>query len=611
MTGLLLRRRPVWAAGVTIAAAAWSLFVSLRLLAWVAASPGGGLALTRPWVAAGRVRLSVGLLLDPLSAVMLVVVAAVSLLVQVYSTRYLAGDPGYGRYFAYLSLFAAAMFGLVLAPDLFQMYMFYELVGLASFLLIGFWHEEPGPLAAARKAFVTTRLGDFGLLLGILLLYWHARTLDFRALAKLAPQLNPAVTGLAALLVFAGAAGKSAQFPLHVWLPDAMAGPTPVSALIHAATMVASGVYLMARAYPLFLPEVSGPAPLAVVASLGALTSLLGAGAALAQTDLKRALAYSTVSQLGLMMLGLGSLGRTAALFHLVTHAFFKALLFLGAGAVILRSHHEQDIRRLGGLAWPMPVTAAAFAVGALALAGVPPFSGFYSKDAILLAVQARAGESALYAALLVVGLLTSALTAFYAGRLFFLVFGGREAVVSGPEARPAVREAPAALTAPLILLAIPAAALGYFGEDVVAAEEHAGSALPALTAVLALAGLGAAWLLYGRRRPAEDPLEAALGPVHRVLRHGFYLDELYTRLGDLVVRRLAAALHWVDRKVVDRAVNGTAGTVLAAGQTLRLVQNGWVQRYVLYMAGGVVLAVLVWLWRGFGPPGSGGVSGW
>ncbi|MGE5553918.1 MAG: NADH-quinone oxidoreductase subunit L [Betaproteobacteria bacterium] len=614
LAGLLFRRRPGLAAGLTMAVTAWALVDAVRLFL-VAQALDGELAASYPWVVAGQVRLEIGFAVNTLSGAMLVVVAAISLLVQVYSTAYLKGDPGYSRYYAYLSLFAAAMFGLVLSPNLFQMYVFYELVGLASFLLIGFWYEEPGPVAASRKAFVTTRLGDFGLLLGILLLYWHARTLDFARLADLAPELDPTVLRLSSLLIFAGAAGKSAQFPLHVWLPDAMAGPTPVSALIHAATMVAAGVFLVARAYPLF--AAAGRLPLAAVATIGTTTSLLGATAAVAQDDFKRILAYSTISQLGLMMLGLGAGGPQAAVFHLVTHAFFKALLFLGAGAVIYRYHHEQDIWRMGGLARQMPLTALAFAVGALALAGVPPFSGFYSKDAILLLVLERAAHSRLYSLLLLAGLAVSALTAFYLARLFFLVFTGR----SDPRAEPSdhaaaqagqsVREAPPAMTGPLLILAVPAAALGYLGQRAWFGEERASRALATGTVLLALAGIGSAWLLYGRRRPARDPLADALGPVHRLLRSGYYLDEFYTRLGDYLVRGLAAALHWFDRTVVDGMVNGVAAAIVISGRTVRRIQGGWVQRYLLYLAAAVFLALVGWLWSGSQLPGPGGTIRW
>jgi NADH-quinone oxidoreductase subunit L len=609
------RRQPAAAAGLTLAVTAWSLLTAVRLLLAVLSSPGGFSAAV-PWVTAGRVAFTVGYAVNPLSAAMLVVVASVSLLVQIYSTAYMAGDPGFGRYFAYLALFAAAMFGLVLSPNLFQMYVFYELVGLASFLLIGFWYEEPGPIAASRKAFVTTRIGDFGLLLGILLLYWHAGTLDFTELARLAPRLNPNILRLSAVLVFAGAAGKSAQFPLHVWLPDAMAGPTPVSALIHAATMVAAGVYLVARAYPLFAPAVAGPVPLLVVAGAGAVTALLGATAAVAQSDFKRVLAYSTISQLGLMMLGLGAAGRTAAVFHLITHAFFKALLFLGAGAVIFRFHHEQDIWRMGGLRRAMPLTALAFAVGTLALAGVPPFAGFYSKDAILLAVLEQATHSTAYAVFLAMALLASLLTAFYMARLFFLVFTGQPAPApahgahgDNAHAHAPVTEAPWAMTLPLLVLAVPAAGLGFVGQTVL--REHVNLGLAGLATLLALAGIGGAWLLYGRRRPADDPLKGALGPGYDLLRHGYYLDDLYTWLGDYLVRGLAAVLHWFDRTIVDGLVDAVARVIGLAGATLRKVQSGWVQQYVLVMAGAVFLALILWLLRGFGPYGLGGIHGW
>ncbi|MGE5507953.1 MAG: NADH-quinone oxidoreductase subunit L [Chitinophagales bacterium] len=619
--GLFLRWRPGAASGLALLVTAWCLAAAARLLALAWQSP---FSAAYPFfgVAIGRFHLAGGLLVDRLAAVMLVVVATVSLLVQVYSTGYMAGDKGYGRYFSYLALFTAAMFGLVLANNLLQMYVFYELVGLASFLLIGFWYEQPGPVAASRKAFVTTRIGDFGLLLGLLLLFWHTGTLDWTGLKAAAPSLAPGILHLGALLVFSGAAGKSAQFPLHVWLPDAMAGPTPVSALIHAATMVAAGVYLVGRIYPVLAAAPAGAFPLAVIAGIGAFTSLLAATVAVAQDDLKRVLAYSTISQLGLMMLGLGSRGYEAGLFHLVTHAFFKALLFLGAGSVIFRFHHEQDIWRMGGLGRKMPVTAVTFAIGTLALAGVPPLAGFWSKDAVLGAAFAQGAHSSFYLVLFFVGLLASFLTAFYMARLFFLVFTGKRNEKEEAQGRHdwphghdaehehhgEVTESPAVMWLPLVILAIPATLLGYLGHRALGEGEALNLTVAGASTLVALLGLFLGWLLYGRRRPTTDPLAVWLGGFHPFLKAGYRIDDLYTWLGDIFVRGLAAILRWFDRTIVDGAVDAVGAMLIWLGGWLRRLQSGWVQRYLLYVATAIFLLILVWLLKGPEIAGMGGV---
>ncbi|HHT01857.1 MAG TPA: NADH-quinone oxidoreductase subunit L, partial [Firmicutes bacterium] len=372
------------------------------------------------WIKIAGLEIEMGVLLDGISVMMLATVSLVALLVQIYSLGYMRDDPGFSRYFAYLSIFTFSMLGLVIANDFLQFYVFWELVGLCSYLLIGFWFAKPLAAQAAKKAFVTTRGGDFFLLLGILILFLATGSFNFRELAANVSLLpGGAFLALTALLIFMGPVGKSAQFPFHVWLPDAMEGPTPVSALIHAATMVAAGVYLIARTFFLFA---ASPVAAEIVAYVGGVTAIFAATIALTQFDIKRILAYSTISQLGYMVMALGVGGFTASMFHLMTHAFFKALLFLAAGSVIIGLHHIQDIRQMGGLWRRMPITTATFLVGALALSGIFPFSGFWSKDAILAATL-ESGHTLLY----VVGSFVAFLTALYMFRLFFIAFTGPE----------------------------------------------------------------------------------------------------------------------------------------------------------------------------------------
>lgn len=549
------------------------------------------------------IRLNWGMLIDPLTIVLLGLITFVALGVQLYSLEYMKGDPRFGWYYAWQALFVAAMLTLALADNFLLLYIAWELVGLCSYLLIGFWFEQPGPREAAKKAFVVTRIGDVGLLVGILLLWVNVGSFSmtdaFAAAASGA--LGDGVTTAAALLLLLGAMGKSAQFPFHVWLPDAMEGPTPVSALIHAATMVIAGVYLVARAYPIF---VASPEAMLVVAGVGIVTALGAAAIALVSTNLKRILAYSTISHLGLMMLSLGALGWTAAVFHLMAHGFAKALLFLGAGSVMhgVGAHGDVDIRRLGGLRRAMPLTATVFSIGALSLGGIPILSGFWSKDEILLAVAGN-----LPAIFIVLTMLTALLSALYMARAMFVVFFGPE----GDDSRHA-HESPALMTGVMAALAVLAVGFGWIAFDWPGAfggfgafvfYEHAEGfhfniALGVLSIVLAVGAFALAWLVYVRRAVSIEPWRARLAPALRVVENRFYIDETYQWVIDRIVLTLSAAVAYFDRAVVnDVGVNGPADVVRRAGVALRLHVTGHVYTYALAVALGVIaLAIFWWL---------------
>jgi NADH-quinone oxidoreductase subunit L len=554
------------------------------------------------WNGGSAVR--VGLALDPLSAVMIVMVTLVSALVQIFSIGYMGGDARYPRYFAYLQLFSASMLALVMADGLAGLYIAWELVGLCSYLLIGFWFERPAAADAAKKAFVVTRVGDVGLLIGVLILGLGAGSFRFADVfaALGAGRFEPWVIGAAALLLFAGAVGKSAQFPLFVWLPDAMEGPTPVSALIHAATMVAAGVYLVARAFPVFA---ASPESLKVVAGIGALTALGAALVAVTQTDLKRVLAYSTISQLGLMFLGLGAGMREAAVFHLINHAGFKALLFLGAGAVI-HATGEQDIRKLGGLIRRMPLTGWTFVIGAAALAGVPPLSGFWSKDELLGGALAS-GHPVLFA----IGIATSLLTAVYAFRLVFMVFFGpapqRWAIAaaedgdgdSGPH------EVGWSMGVPLVALSAAAALSGFLGgaahdfalERLILLgpdNAHFDLASAAAAVAAAAAGIGLAWLGWGRGRSAGDRLLERPAALYAFVGSGFGLDALYDRVVVAGTLALARGGALVDDEVIDGAVRGVGRAAMGGGRLVSMWQSGRISRYFAAMLAGIVLITAI-----------------
>ena len=544
------------------------------------------------WFHIGIVQIDMGVLVDPLTAMMLMVVTTVSLLVQIYSCGYMKGDPGYGRFFAFLSLFAGSMLGLVVAVNFLQLYFFWELVGLCSYLLIGFYYHKVSAREAAKKAFMTTRVGDFGLLLGILLLQLTFGTLDFQALQSAVPayvvQCGTGFLTVIALLLFVGPIGKSGQFPLHVWLPDAMEGPTPVSALIHAATMVVAGVYLVGRAMFLFA-EV--PVVMNFIAWIGGFTAIFAASIAITQRQIKRILAYSTVSQLGYMMLALGAGSLTSSFFHLMTHAFFKAMLFLSAGAVMHAMAEEADIFRMGGLRKKLPVTFAAMTIGVLAIAGIPPFAGFFSKDEILAA--AAAVSTPLY----VLAVVTAFMTAFYMARLLFVTFMGEPA---SREAYDHAHEVGWFMRLPLLVLAVLSVFSGMwghifgFGEWVrfgAAAHEGIDWAIAGSSTVLAVLAMGLAWKIYVAKSWDADELAARCGILYRLSFHKFYIDEIYAALIKVLVDGIARVLYWLDVYIVDGIVNGLGGVVRLASGWLSPAENGQAQSYAgVYLCGVIIL---------------------
>ncbi len=547
-----------------------------------------------------RISLNWGTLIDPLTIVMLGLVTFVALMVQVYSLGYMHGDPRIDWYYAFHALFIASMLTLAVADNFLLLYVAWELVGVCSYLLIGFWFERPAAREAAKKAFIVTRIGDVGLLIGILLLWREVGSFSMTAAFDAAQSgaISQGTATIAALLLFAGAAGKSAQFPLHVWLPDAMEGPTPVSALIHAATMVVAGVYLVARAFPIF--EASEYA-LQVVSVVGLITALGASTIALAATDLKRILAYSTISHLGLMMLSLGAFGYTAAIFHLLAHGFSKALLFLGAGSV-MHSTGELDIRKMGGLRKVMPLTALLFSIGALSLGGIPVLAGFWSKDEILLAVEDRLNPG-----FLALALLTAFLSALYMGRAMFAVFFG----ALRPEHKH-VHDAPPTMAVTMFLLGILALGFGAvsfnwpgpfdgIGNFVFLGHAegfHFSPWLGGLSIVLAVSAFVLAYLVYARKSLSIDGLRRRFAPALRVAENKYYVDELYQWVIDQVVLKVARAVGFTDRALVnDLAVNGPANSVRRLGVALRVHVTGHVYSYALGMTlGAIALAVVLWL---------------
>ena len=558
------------------------------------------------WIAAGGFVADVAFRLDALSAVMILVVTGVGFLIHVYSVGYMHHDPSFARYFAYLNLFTTAMLILVLADNLLLLFVGWEGVGLCSYLLISFWYDKVENAVAGKKAFLVNRVGDAAFLLGLFLLVWTIGrgagewTLDIAALEQHRDLLATATIGgwpvatVVALLLFVGATGKSAQIPLYVWLPDAMAGPTPVSALIHAATMVTAGVYLLARLEWLYA---LAPAALAVVAVVGAATALLAGVIATAQMDIKKVLAYSTVSQLGYMFLALGVGVPGAAVFHLVTHAFFKALLFLGAGSVIHGLSGEQDMERMGGLRREMPITFATMTIGVLALTGVWPLSGFFSKDEILWGAFAAGAHP--MPVLGVVGLAVAGLTAYYSGRLLFLTFFGESRVTE--HARHHLHESPAVMTLPLVVLALLAIVGGFIPVPAVVAPmvggeahghaAHAPLGFMAVALGLAVSGLGLAWVLYGRLPGLPALLAWRLGGFYRVVRDKLLVDELYAALVVRPLFALAGVFAWfIDPRLIDGAANGAAIFVGATAGVWRRAQTGNVQHYALSFLVGALL---------------------
>ena len=595
---------------------------------------------TIEWASAGDFHLSMGYTIDHLSALMLVIVTTVAFLVMIYTDGYMAHDSGYVRFYAYLSIFSSSMLGLVISPNLVQIYIFWELVGMCSYLLIGFWYDRQPAAEACQKAFVTNRVGDFGLLLGMLGLYWATGSFEFGVMGDRLGELvssgalSAFLATVFAILVFLGPAAKSAQFPLHVWLPDAMEGPTPISALIHAATMVAAGVFLIARMYPVFE---NVPTAMTVIAWTGAFTAFLGASIALTQNDIKKGLAYSTVSQLGYMVMAMGIGSYTAGLFHLMTHAFFKAMLFLCSGSVIhgmeeVVGHNPiiaQDMRLMGGLRKYMPITAGAFFVGNLAICGIPPFAGFWSKDEIL--GQAFEANTALW----FVGWATAGLTAFYMFRMYFMTFEGEfrgnDAAIKqqlmgeaglafGPGAMDAdeghghseyPHESPLTMALPLLVLAVPSTLIGWLGrpwennfEEFIhapgemIAEAHFDKSefltMAGLSVAIAVTGIVVAYLMY--RTKAIDPSSIAkkVPTLYRFSLNKWYLDDLYNQVFVTGMRRIARQIMEVDYRVVDGAVNLTGLAAVLSGEGLKYLENGRAQFYALIVFGAVLGFVLV-----------------
>ena len=565
--------------------------------------PDGGALVDRmfPWITAGELHVDFALRVDALSAIMILVITGVGFLIHVYSVGYMAEDADVARYFAYLNLFTAAMLVLVMAENLLLLFVGWEGVGLCSYLLIGFWYTDDEKASAGKKAFIVNRIGDAGFLLGLFVLFWGLGahgvwTLSFTDIQANASVLSVGTVTLVCVLLFIGATGKSAQIPLYVWLPDAMAGPTPVSALIHAATMVTAGIYLIARLH--FLYAVS-PVALGLVAYIGAGTALFAATIALVQTDIKKVLAYSTVSQLGYMFLGLGVGAYGAAVFHLMTHAFFKALLFLGAGSVIHGMSDEQDITKMGGLRHTMPTTYWTFAVGCLAIAGVPLLSGFFSKDLILEEAYAAPHGSV---GLWLLGTLGAGLTAFYMFRLLFVTFWGETR--AEPEVAQHIHESPSVMTGPLIVLAGLSVIGGYFSVPHFLAAvfahhpAHVSFVIRYLPTLVGLAGIGLAYVLYVREPSRAERLSQQLAALHGLLLNKYYIDEIYQAV---FVRPVLNASQWLwqvwDTQVIDRLVNGTAQTADASGSALRLWQTGNVQTYALSFLAGAMLILGYYLW--------------
>ena len=531
------------------------------------------------WIAiSGIFQVPLGLTLDPLSRTMAVLVSGIGAIIHIYSLGYMRDDEGKSRYFAALSLFMFAMLGIVLANNFVMLFIFWELVGFTSYVLIGHWFYRDAAANAANKAFITTRIGDFGFMIGILTVWMATGSVVF---AEVAPRMSgltnhPTFLTIAALLIFCGAVGKSAQFPLHVWLPDAMEGPTPISALIHAATMVAAGVYMLVRVA--FVIQTSQTA-LVIVAWIGTITAVMAALIATQQNDIKRILAYSTLSQLGYMVMAVGLASNDAAMFHLFTHAFFKSLLFLAAGSVIVMLHHEQDIWRMGGLSRKLPITFVTFAVGALALAGCPPFSGFFSKDAILALAYER--NTPIFA----VALFTAFLTAFYVVRLLVIVFFGKARSDIANESS----ESPPVMTMPLIVLAVLATVAGFafFAQNVLTlpVEKEVAIFVPVLAIVALIVGSGLAISLYRNR--THDPID------FEVLRHKFYFDEFYSWLIYWTQELLARVSAFVDRWIIDAgAVGGSSRGTWGIGALLRLIQVGNLQGYVFLFGLGIVAII-------------------
>jgi len=554
-----------------------------------------------------KLTINLGILIDPISVMMLVVVTTVSLMVHIYSIGYMKGDPGFYRFFSFLSLFSFSMLGLVLATNIFQMYIFWELVGVSSFLLIGYYYDKPSAVAASKKAFIVTRFADLGFLIGILMLSFNTGTFDFQTLTDpngpaIASAGGAAFLGMSVLtwsliFIFMGGAGKSAMFPLHIWLPDAMEGPTPVSALIHAATMVVAGVYLVARLFPVY--SLGAPDALNVVAWVGGISSLFAAIIACTQTDIKRVLAYSTMSQIGYMMLALGvsgygghdGLGFMASNFHLFTHALFKSLLFLGAGAII-HAVHSNDMKDMGGLRKYLPITHITFLIACLTIAGIPPFSGFFSKDEILVA--AFHSNKMLFA----IEYLVAGITAFYMFRLYYNIFWGKNT-----HYHHAPHEAPKVMTIPLMFLAFGSIFAGFlpFHEwvtsDGKALETHIDFAVAIPSVLIGVAGILLATLFYKSESAIPDRLAGIFKNLYKWAYHKFYVDEVYLFVTKKIIFNLISVpIAWFDRHIVDGTMNGIAGVTQFVSFQIRGLQSGKLHQYGFVFVSGVVILVIIFV---------------
>ncbi len=603
LVNLFFGRRLGKAAGALASALMAASFVmSAALVVKLLAIPSEDRLVVRhlfDWIQAGSFNVGVGLRLDALSAVMILVVTGIGTLIHVYANGYMAGDPRLGRFFAYLNLFVFFMLMLVLAQDLLLLYLGWEGVGLCSYLLIGFWFDKTENANAAKKAFVTTRIGDTAMMIGIVLIVTYLGSLDFDRIL-INPQLTKGAATAIALLLFAGAVGKSAQVPLHVWLPDAMAGPTPVSALIHAATMVTAGVYLLVRMHVFF--EISGIA-LTVVLAIGLITALYAATCALGQDDIKRVLAYSTVSQLGYMFVAIGLRAYAAAMFMLVAHAFYKALMFLGAGSVMHGMHEETDMKKMGGLIGRMPVTGWTFVVGALALAGIPPLAGFFAKDQIL-EIANSTGRNLVY----FLGSLGAFLSALYMGRLVFLTFFGKPRSEEAEHAH----ESASMMTIPLVVLAVGSALAGWLslspegrmstllepvvGDVPAGAAGMAAGTLVAVAVTLSVSALLTAWVVYASGKIDWIALRVRLAPVQRMFARGWYFDDIYSALLATPGKAVAAfTAYVVDLRVIDGAVNAIGTMVQRLAGSTRRVQTGLVRSYALaFLVGAVGIFIYV-----------------
>ncbi len=554
--------------------------------------------------------IDMGVLLDPISAVMLIVVPLISLMVHIYSIGYMHKELGFTRFFAFLSLFTFSMLGLVLSTNLFQIYVFWEMVGVSSYLLIGYYFEKPSAILAAKKAFIVTRFADFGFLVGILIMSYYAETFDFKVLTNvefiqtLIANKELTFVGLSIItwgliLIFIGGAGKSAMFPLHIWLPDAMEGPTPVSALIHAATMVVAGVFLVARLFPMFYFMDDGFA-LDVVAWVGAFTTIFAAIIAITQYDIKRVLAFSTMSQIGYMMLALGvsgyegheGLGFMASFFHLFTHAMFKALLFLAAGAII-HAVHSNYMQDMGGLRKYMPITNITFLLAALAISGIPPFAGFFSKDEIL----AAAFENNM--PVFVIGYIVAGMTAFYMFRLYFRIFWW-----SNPEYKHAPHEAPKFMTIPLIILAIMTVGSGFipFSEfvsaDNIPFHSHIEWGLASASIGVGVFGILLAYVFYKKENDLSQRFTIAFGRVHKWAYNKFYIDEIYFFVTKTIIfKYISGSFAWFDKKVVDGSMNGIGNGTVWISTKIKGLQSGRIQDYAMFFISGVLMIIMiVWL---------------